>query len=113
MKILFWNVCKNININYLLSQLIVENDISIVALAEYDANMSELIRVLSEHGIFMRPYITTGCTRIKILGTSNCVEPGCQSPYASFQIINGMDILCYQWDGYPMLCTFTKSDLFI
>lgn len=94
MKILFWNTCKNKSINYLLSQLINENEISIVALAEYDADIDELIGLLSEYGILMRTYLTAGSPRIEILGSLRRVEPACQSEYASVQIINGTDILC-------------------
>ncbi len=48
MKYLFWNTHRNNNINDILSELIIENDISIVLLAEYTAEAKELINILSQ-----------------------------------------------------------------
>lgn len=44
MKYLFWNTHKNIDINPILRDLITENCISIVVLAEYTADINDLIR---------------------------------------------------------------------
>lgn len=91
MKFLFWNTHNNKKINYILKQLIKENNIHIVILAEYDADISELLS-----GLHLFKYVTVGCNRIKILGriSPSCVLPSSQSDYASFQIINGKIILC-------------------
>ena len=45
MKYLFWNTHQNNDINDVLSELIIENDISIILLAEYTANADELIKL--------------------------------------------------------------------
>ena len=94
MKVLFWNTHQNKRINSILYELIVENNISIVILAEYDAQADDLINSLAKRGITMRKYITTGCDRISILGNVSCVEPGTQTQYASIQVINDKDIFC-------------------
>ena len=47
MKYLFWNTHKNDDINDVLSELIIENNISMVLLAEYAANADELINKLN------------------------------------------------------------------
>ena len=104
MKILFWNTHKNENINQILSELIVENNASIVVLAEYTADSTDLITRVSNLGKRMFWYITTGCDRISILGSIDNVEAGRQTPHTSMQIINGKDILCgvhLQSQAYP------------
>nr|WP_300776923.1 endonuclease/exonuclease/phosphatase [uncultured Acetatifactor sp.] len=93
MKFLFWNTYKNESINSVLSELIMENNISIAVLAEYSANMKELIDILISNGIIMKQYYS-GCDRIKLLGSLNSVEPRLDTDHASIQIINGKDILC-------------------
>ncbi len=93
MKFLFWNTYKNESINSVLSELIMENNISIAVLAEYSANMKELIDILISNGIIMKQYYC-GCDRIKLLGSLNSVEPRLDTDHASIQIINGKDILC-------------------
>lgn len=94
MKVLFWNTHKNREINPILSELIIENDISIAVLAEYEAEIENLILHLSEQGKEMHQYFTVGCDRIKIIGSIKNVEPASQSDYASMQIVNKDVILC-------------------
>ena len=43
MKYLFWNTHRNNNINDIISELIIENDILIVLLAEYTAEANDLV----------------------------------------------------------------------
>ena len=94
MKVLFWNTCQNPNINRVLSELIAENNISLVVLAEYAGEIHELLKSVGEIGINMQKYPTIGCDRIKIVGTELNISPGRQTDYASFQIINDKDIFC-------------------
>lgn len=47
MRYLFWNTHRNKNINSIICDLIIENDISVVALAEYTAEASDLIELLN------------------------------------------------------------------
>lgn len=68
MKYLFWNTHKNIDINPILRDLITENCISIVVLAEYTADINDLIRLLYDSGVIMEHIPTVGCDRIHILG---------------------------------------------
>lgn len=91
MKFLFWNTHRNVKINYVLEQLIEENNIHIIMLAEYKADINDL---LSKFQLF--EYVTVGCDRINILGTMHpsYIQPFIQSHYASFQIIKDKLILC-------------------
>lgn len=93
MKYLFWNTHRNRMINSVLCELIYENNVSIVILAEYFAETSELITMLADWGIGMKRY-DSGCPRIAILGTIDEVEMRGKSDHASIQIINGKDIVC-------------------
>lgn len=93
MKILFWNTYKNEKINEVLSQLVVENNASIVALAEYSGSIQELIALLSIYGVTMKEYATC-CDRIKLLGSLDCVDLKLDDSHYTIQIINSKDILC-------------------
>ena len=94
MKILFWNTYKNTLINSYIASLINDNDIDIVILAEYRANVEELYRLIRKKGKVLNQYVTFGCTRVTILGLYEDVEPSIQDKYYSIQIIKGKLILC-------------------
>lgn len=94
MRILFWNTHNNEKINSTLTEIILEHRISVVVLAEYTADVSELLGLLSDNQVYMTPYCTTGCNRIKILGTVKEVSPGAQTRYATIQIVEKRDMLC-------------------
>lgn len=94
MKVLFWNTQKNKNINYVLCELIEENSVDFIFLAEYDADIEELKRLLYSKGIFMKNYPTIGFNKITVIGKEMDIIPGKQSNYMSFQIINNKDIYC-------------------
>lgn len=94
MNVLFWNTHKNKRINKILIDLISENNVTFVCLAEYEANIDHLIMGLYSKGIIMQQYPTTGCDRITILGTYMDITPGRQTKYSSFQIHNNKDIYC-------------------
>ena len=68
MKYLFWNTHKNDDINDVLSELIIENNISMVLLAEYAANADELINKLAALDIDMLQY-------------GSCSERSCSNTY--------------------------------
>lgn len=93
MRVLFWNTHHNEKINDVLSELIIENRISIVCLAEYSAEMDELICILTSKGMRMQQYNVL-CDRIKMLGSVDDVQPRIDTDHATIQIINGKDILC-------------------
>lgn len=94
MKILFWNTHNNKNINHILSELIIDNNVSIAVLAEYEADISNLINSLFEQKIKMWEYNTIGCDRIKIIGDIDDVISGLQDDHYSLQIIKKEYILC-------------------
>lgn len=104
MRVLFWNTHNNKEINYILCELIIENNINIVILAEYKADISNLIDIISKQGMKMKEYLTIGCNRIKIIGDLDNVEPGLQTDHVSFQIIRKEYILC---------CVHLPSQIFI
>lgn len=95
MKYLFWNTHKNMNINPILCELIVENRISVVVLAEYIASADELIDLLKYSGIHMKQFPAVGCERISIFGKIELdMEPQLQTDHTSIQIINEKFIMC-------------------
>jgi hypothetical protein len=72
--VLFWNTHKNKDINPTICELIVENCASIVVLAEYTANVDDLVNtLLSHYGIEMCRY-SSCCERITIIGSISDVE---------------------------------------
>ena len=104
MRVLFWNTHKNKQINPVLLDLIKENEITFVALAEYTASTDELLLLLRQQGIPMEKYISIGCDRVTVLGSIHKIEPGPQSSHSSIQIWNNRTILCcvhLQSKAYP------------
>lgn len=95
MRVLFWNTYNNSDINRILNDLIAENNISIVVLAEYIDNAGALITSLQKSGITMQEYMTAGCERIRVFGSVESVEPAIQTQYASMHIINKLCITSF------------------
>lgn len=93
MKYLFWNTHKNENINDVLSELIIENDISVVLLAEYTASADELINELALQHVDMFQY--GSCSeRIKMFGSIENIQYRSDTDHSVIRIINNKDILC-------------------
>ena len=93
MKYLFWNTQRNKDINETICELIVEHGISFVVLAEYSADVSELLELLAYHDVSMSEY--RNCSeRITILGQVQSIEPRTDTDHAIIRIINKKDILC-------------------
>lgn len=103
MKVLFWNTKNNPHINDLLCEIIADNAISLAVVAEYSDKIDDLLQKTSAMGISMCQYPTIGCDRIIIFGRRLDITPGRQTEYASFQILNGKDIIC---------CVHLSSQLF-
>lgn len=104
MKYLFWNTYNNENINSILCDLIVEHCISVVALAEYTANIDDLIERLRSFGLSMQQISTIGCDRIQILAEVGLhVEPQLQTDRSSMQVIG---------DNYILCCVHLNSQLY-
>jgi exonuclease III len=103
LRVLFWNTHKNEDINPTICELIVENCASIVVLAEYTANIDDLINtLLSHYGIEMCRY-SSCCERITIIGAIGDVEAKFDDEHTTIQIINKRDILC---------CTHLNSKIY-
>ena len=94
MKFAFWNVHQNTMINNYIVDLIYENGIDIIVLAEYNDHEQKLRNQLIDKGIYMEKYITPGCDRIKMYGSIQNVMPANQNKYYSVQIIDNKYILC-------------------
>lgn len=94
MKIMFWNTHHNKAVNEVLCALIIENDVSVVALAEYEGDTCELINRLDLMGIRFRAFFSAGCDRITVFGSIKNVDAGPQSSHYTIQIINNNDIMC-------------------
>lgn len=93
MKYLFWNTHRNDSINEILSELIIENDISVILLAEYTADANELINLLALKNVSLNDY--GSCSeRIKIFGQVGNIEYRTDTDHAIIRIINNKDILC-------------------
>jgi endonuclease/exonuclease/phosphatase family metal-dependent hydrolase len=67
MKHIFWNVNKNIAINQLICDLMVESQCDIISLAEYIDNTESLLCLLAKIGLRFYAYPCIGCKRITIL----------------------------------------------
>ena len=103
LKVLFWNTYKNADINYVIAELVAENNISIVVLAEYIAEIDDLLKILLlQYGLKMRLYDNC-CDRITIIGKIKDVEMRFDNSHATIQIVNGKDILC---------CTHLNSKIY-
>lgn len=94
MKVLFWNTKNNLQINKILTSLIIENNIDIVVLAEYSDDIDTLLSEISTQGKNMRSFFTSGCKRIKMIGAIENVQPAWQGAHSSIQIVNDKYILC-------------------
>ena len=94
MKIAFWNTNKNTNINEVIRDIIRENKINIMVLAEYKDNIECLIDMLNVFGLGMRKYLTIGCDRIVMLGNMEKMDQGNQGKHYTMQIINDDFVFC-------------------
>lgn len=93
MKYLFWNTYQNKDINDILCELIIENDISMVLLAEYVADANELVEKLTSQNTEMREYVSCS-ERIRMFGKVENVEGRLDTDHSVIRIINNKDILC-------------------
>lgn len=94
MRMLFWNTHRNVNINSYILDLVNENEIDVLVLAEYKADTNELNCNLEQSKKRLFKWNTTGCERIHIWGNYIDATPGEQNKYFSVQIINNKYIVC-------------------
>ena len=66
MRILFWNTHKNKGINPYIASLVLDNEIDILALSEYDANIDELNAMFKDNNQRLIKCNTLGCDRIDV-----------------------------------------------
>mgnify|MGYP007003794753 FL=1 len=94
MRFLFWNTYNNTDINPIICEIVEEQNINTIILAEYKDSVDDLIQHLFQKGILMHPYITLGCDRITMLGTNENVFPSRQDTYYTMQIVEKDFLLC-------------------
>lgn len=92
-RIAFWNTNRNRKINEYIFDIMVEQAIDFLILAEYEADIEELKQKLLLHNIVAEQAITIGCDRITILKSGKDVQPGFQNKYCSIQIIDNEYLL--------------------
>ena len=64
MKILFWNVHRNKNINRYIASIVEDNEIDILVMAEYNADENELYALFRENQQNLIKCFKSGCDRI-------------------------------------------------
>ncbi len=94
MRIAFWNTHKSKKINEIVSDIICENKIDIMVLAEYEDDSHQLLQSLCQKGIGAEQYMTFGCERIVMFGSIKRIIPASQNKYYSIQLIDKKYILC-------------------
>ena len=94
MRILFWNTHKNKDINPYIASLVLDNEIDILALSEYDADIDELNAMFKDNNQRLIKCNTLGCDRIDVWSSYVNIKSGIQEKYYSIQIINDSFILC-------------------
>lgn len=92
MRIAFWNTHKNKKINEVIRQLILEERIDLMVMAEYSDADGLKSLVSSLYGYKM--CLTPGCKRISMVGRISDIEPGATQEHYAIQIINHNLILC-------------------
>ena len=94
MRILFWNTHKNKSINPYIASLVYDNDIDVLVLSEYDANVDELNKMFEGNNQRLTKCNTLGCERIDVWTSYANIKSGIQEKYYSIQIINDDFVLC-------------------
>lgn len=93
MRILFWNTHNN-NLNEYIVNLVIDNAIDVLVMAEYDADEKELAELFRSRGSALELQNTIGCNRISFWCNYRDIEPAIQESYYSIQIIKSEYIIC-------------------
>ncbi|RKI99377.1 endonuclease/exonuclease/phosphatase family protein [bacterium D16-54] len=94
MKILFWNVHRNKNINRYIASIVEDNEIDILVMAEYNADENELYALFRENQQNLIKCFTSGCDRINVWSNYVNIKSGSQGDYHSIQILLDKYVLC-------------------
>lgn len=94
MKILFWNTNRNTNINNYVASLVLDYDVDILVLAEYNADKEQLQMLMDEKHRKLIRANAEGSKRIDIWTNYVDIKEGQQHNYYSIQIIKGKYLLC-------------------
>lgn len=93
MKLLFWNTYGQKN-NDCIIDIVEEESIDIVVLAEYKDDIDSLIEGLKQRNLIFDKYFSKGCERVVMLGKYKSVTPSTQDYFYSIQVIQDKYILC-------------------
>ena len=74
LKILFWNTHSN-NVNEYIVNLVIDNGIDVLVMAEYEDNEDELKMLFDKAGISLTLQNTIGCKRISFGVTIRTLNP--------------------------------------
>ena len=91
MNVSFWNTHKNKCINEFLMSIIIERDIDIMIMAEYEDDINSLINMLYIKEKYYREVVPIACKKIKIIHRNNItteMNNDC-SNYVSINILKG------------------------
>jgi len=94
MKILFWNTNSNSNINPYIASVVLDYNIDILVMAEYNANANELRTILRENQHYLNKCNTLGCDRVDVWCNYANVKSGIQEKYYSIQVIDDEFVMC-------------------
>lgn len=93
LKILFWNTHSN-NVNEYIVNLVIDNGIDVLVMAEYEDNEDELKMLFDKAGISLTLQNTISCKRISFWCNYKDIEPDIQESYYSIQVIKSQYIIC-------------------
>lgn len=89
MKYFFWNTNKQ-KVNEYIKELMLENNYDIIALAEYEDNIKNILSEFKKHGINMYNIKTPGCQRVKLITKikPENIEYCSETEYYTIKILN-------------------------
>ncbi|MCI9180803.1 MAG: endonuclease/exonuclease/phosphatase family protein [Lachnospiraceae bacterium] len=94
MRIMFWNTHRNKTINEYIVSLVMDYDIDIFIMAEYNADEIELDRLLKKYYLKHSACFTGGCNGMSIWSNYENMKSGPHDTHYSIQVVNDKYILC-------------------
>ncbi len=94
MRIMFWNTHRNKAINEYIVSLVMDYDIDIFIMAEYNADEIELDRLLKKYYLKHSACFTGGCKGMSIWSNYENMKSGPHDTHYSIQVVNDKYILC-------------------
>ncbi len=88
MRIMFWNTHRNKTINEYIVSLVMDYDIDIFIMAEYNADEIELDRLLKKYYLKHSACFTGGCNGMSIWSNYENMKSGPHDTHYSIQVVN-------------------------